>query len=494
MATGSPPILRHPATIRPAARVDLLRVRQQRSAGQERSQRAQVRGPRCRYPCRPGRLHQSQSRLSPHSQVPALNFSPLGRGLETLDAFQGFARRDFISLFLDYTESTISPDVFRRWCGISLLAGALERRCWVRVGRYQTYPNLYTVFVARPGVGKYIIEEVGELWRDTCRPGSEAKAFHVAPSNMTKAALLDRLALAVQRQDGPEGTPPHITHPMLVAAEEMGVLLPKYDGEFISVLNRIWNNPPIHEETRRTGKVQELSITFPQLNLLAGVQPGWLSCNLPDDAWTTGLTSRMMLIYAADPPDKDIFAEESGEAELRRQLLDHLGGLSTLKGEWRFSASGIERLRLWGRYGPPPIPTHSKLEHYVPRRTLHLIKLALVACVARDPLTRTIQAADLDRGLEWLLEAEALMPDIFRAMKGKSDSEVIEELHYHLTSLTALSGKPIHSSRVWDFLRDRVPSERIPRVIDTAVNSDIIAVCPDGSYQPRAKFNHRGIE
>ena len=101
-----------------------------------------------------------------------------------------------IQLFMSYTEQTPSPPIFRLWAGIALVAGALERRVWSSTGTLTTYPNLFVFLVGAPGVGKQVVDDVGELWGAACAPDGITPAFHVAPDNMTKASMIDELSKA----------------------------------------------------------------------------------------------------------------------------------------------------------------------------------------------------------------------------------------------------------------------------------------------------------
>ena len=405
----------------------------------------------------------------------------------------GLEGRDFISDFLSMTDSVISPEIHRKWSGISCLAGALERRVWARVGSRLTYPNLYVMLVAPPGSGKYIIETVGELWHGVLEPGTKTKALRVAPRSMTKASLVDTLAKCKQLKLLPSG-PPLEYHSMLIAAEEMSVLMPAYDLEYIGVLNEIYNNPTVpHTESRRTGAVREIEISFPQLNILAGVQPGWLGSVFPEEAWSTGLTSRMIMVYADAPPLKDIFDAGEDETELQEELLLRLGKVSQLYGEMAWDPDAEAKLRIWHLTGGPPAPTHSKLVYYKNRRTLNVIKLSLVSAVSRE--NPTIGLLDVTRAISWLCEAENLMPDIFRAMVGKSDHQVIEELHYFLVGLWRTNGgKPIHESHLFGFLRQRVPSEKISKIIEVAERSSVVSrYAGTDTYKPMPRSDF-GVE
>ncbi len=360
---------------------------------------------------------------------------------------------DFISDFFQLTQDDISPEIFRRWSAIALIAGALERRVWVRTGNLVTFPNLYTLLVAPPGVGKYIIETVRQLWTEAVEPGTKLPVFHVAPDSMTKASLVDNMAKAKTTRLLPGGGM-MTYHSLLVAAEEFSVLLPAYDMEYIGTLNSIYNNKPFHEETRRHGPAQQVKIELPQLNLLGGVQPSFLGSVLPED-----------IFHTSEIPH-----------EARRNLLLKLGKISQLHGEVSWSSEAQAHFGAWHLAGGPPVPQHSKLNHYVRNRSMNIIKLAAVSCVSRGHLLK-IELVDVQRAIEWLLEAERLMPDIFRDMIGKSDWQIIEEMHYFVMALY-LKGKPpkpIDGSLIYQFLAQRVPSDKPAKIMELAERSNVLA-------------------
>lgn len=395
---------------------------------------------------------------------------------------------------MSFTEGMLSPELFRKWAGIAAVAGALERRVWVKMGRFITFPNLYTMLVAPPGVGKYVIEEVRALWTLTVETGTKTPAFKVAPDSVTKASLMDELVKSKSTRLTPEG-PPLTYHSLLLSAEEFGVLLPAYDQEFIVTLNSIYNNKPLHRETRRTGSVREVTIELPQLNILAGVQPGWLASTFPEVAWSTGLTSRMIMVYASETPLQDLFADPGDQGEQRSTLLRRMSHFASLQGLMRWTPEAAAKVAEWHLAGGPPVPSHSKLEHYRRRRTsLHVPKLAMVSAASRTGRL-VIDLVDVERAIAWLLEAEVLMPDIFRAMIGKSDKEILEELHFFATAEWNRTGrKPLHDRAIIGFLSHRVPSDKIEKILAIADRANILVrVAGSDQYLPKPRHEH-GIE
>ena len=136
----------------------------------------------------------------------------------------------WIDGFFKYTAGHASPDLFRRWVAIAAVAGALERKVWVQTLGSKLYPNLYTVLVGPPGVGKTtVLSEVSRLWR-------ELTDHYVAPSSVTKASLIDCLEDAKRR----------ILRPglaLLIADEEILLLVNK------QLLHRLHLDSLLHHQT-----------------------------------------------------------------------------------------------------------------------------------------------------------------------------------------------------------------------------------------------------
>jgi hypothetical protein len=144
------------------------------------------------------------------------------------------------------------------------------------------------------------------------------------------------------------------------------------------------------------------------------------------------------------------------------------------------------------REGINPVPEHSKLQHYSTRRMQHLIKLSMISSLSRG-LSRRVIEADIERARDWLIEAEETMPDIFKEMAFKSDLQIIQDLHFFLWKIYLKEKKPIHLVRLRHFLLAKVPSDKIDRIIDMAVNANILTEASQGLYIPRPKQEH-GIE
>lgn len=393
--------------------------------------------------------------------------------------------KDWLELFLEYTEGIPSPDIFRLWSGIAALAGALERRVWIETARSKLYPNLYTLLVAPPGVGKsQAISHVTELWYAT-------KDLHVAPDNVTKPALIDAIQASSRKLVLSE-TGLMEFHSLLVSSSEFGVLVPAHDLEFLNTLNHIYDCPRNYRENRRSMGDNQVDITNPQLNILGGTQPAYLANLLPEEAWGMGFTARVIMVYSSRAINVPLFSTQEPRTTEFGYLIRRMREISKQFGAMDFTEEAKAEIERWANEGCQPVPTHSKLANYTSRRILHSLKLSIISAVSSQH--SVIELSDFDRGRSWLLAAEQTMPDIFREMVGKSDVQVIDELHFFCWQLWVKDKRPVHQARIVHFLQHRVPSDKVLRLIDIAVKANILdQIAGTDTYIPRPKSDH-GME
>ena len=392
---------------------------------------------------------------------------------------------DWIETFMDYSNGLPTPEVFRLWSAIGVVAGALEQRVWTQTGLKPLYPHLYTLLVAPPGVGKTnAIDLAMELIFQSKGVGQEG--FHIAPNSVTRASLIDTLAESGRKIIRPTGGLLEY-HSLFISAGEFGVLVPTHDLEFLSVLNSIYDVGRAHRERRRGGNLDQ-EIIRPQLNILAGTQPLFLGSLLPEEAWGMGTTSRLILIYAPIGPKVKIFLKRQERPDLEKSLVQGIRKLTKLIGEMVWTDEAMAYLQAWVDADCPPAPTHSKLQNYNPRRWLHVMKLSMISA-ASGGCRLSVEPKDFLRARTWLLDAEATMPDIFRDMAGRSDTQVLQDLHYFLWQLYNKEKKPIHESRVIHWMAAKAPSDKIGNILLVAEKSGMISVS-NGCYTPRPKHEH----
>lgn len=393
---------------------------------------------------------------------------------------------DWIDSFMAYTEGQPTPVRFRRWAAISAIAAALERRVWtITMGR-PTFPNLYVLLVGPPTAGKTVaIDIVYDFWRET-------KALHIAPKGMTTAALVDSLKEAAHNRLY-EGKLVEY-HSLQIAAPEFGTFIHAHDLEMMANLNDIWDSPRTYGQKRRhVNGGKTIEIMYPQLNILAGAQPGFLASVMPEEAWSMGFTSRLLMIYGQEAPQVSLFSGKTLQESTAKSLILQMTKMTKLHGQFQWTPQAAEEIERWYTTRLSPEPAHSRLQHYTGRRVRQFLKLLMVSAVARsvgEELESVIRLEDIERAREWLLEAESKMPDVFREMVLKSDVETIKELHFaSWQQFTNSKQKPLSSEFIYAFLSNRVPSEKIENIIKTACKSGYLEEFAPGVYKPRPLTN-----
>lgn len=383
----------------------------------------------------------------------------------------------WIESFEVTTAGLPSPDIFRRWSAISAIAATLERRVYVSTSMSVVYPNMFVLLVAPPGVGKSVgIKHASDLVMRTNK-------IAMAPEDVTKASLID----AMQEAKKIFTVPPKIMleyHSLFVSADELGVLLPSHDLAFLNTLNVLYDNRPRYKETRRH-REKDLILEAPQINILAGTQPDYMGTLLPAEAWGMGFMTRIMMIYHGKPSKPKLFGPKGVKLDTK-DLLHDLNMVAELHGEFTWHPDAEAELTEWYGRDLEPVPTHSKLKHYVARRVLHVLKLSMISSAARRN-DLVIEVEDVDRARAWLLEAEALMPEVFKDMGGSSDKQVIEDLHYYLWEIWAKTKAPIHRSRIDTFLMARTPAYNAENIVRLCVGAKILIDKGGDLFEPGEK-------
>lgn len=92
---------------------------------------------------------------------------------------------------MEYTDNKGSSSIYRKWSAIFAIGAALERKVWITTAKGKLYPNQYIVLVGGAGIGKSLSTNiVDEFLRTLSTPETP---FHLAPTSVTKASLIDSL-------------------------------------------------------------------------------------------------------------------------------------------------------------------------------------------------------------------------------------------------------------------------------------------------------------
>ena len=367
----------------------------------------------------------------------------------------------------------------------------MERRLWISTGSGPLYPNLFTLLVGPAGIGK------GTALRKSRLLIKAVKELKLSPTNMSGAACIDALVGANRKIVDMQRLPPYLEYNSLfIHIPEFSTLLPIYESDLLATLTDLYDCQTF-EEKKRTNKT-EIIIPNPQFNMLAGTTPSYLNQLMPAGAWDQGFISRVIMVFSGERIIKDIgldITEEEKEHPLWLGLIDDLQKIANLYGKIAWQPEAAAAMNAWHKAGGPPVPNHPKLQHYVSRRSAHLMKLCMVVSVSRgDDLNITVE--DYQTAQSILLETEFYMGDIFKAMVTGGDSASMDEVfHYVFNTYMARKFQPLSQAEIVTFIQTKVPAHSVMRVLEIMVRGNMLEVTGADNrglplYKPMAKQLH----
>jgi hypothetical protein len=393
---------------------------------------------------------------------------------------------NFIDSFLAYTEGKGSPRLYRLWSAIFTVGAVCERKVWLTTAKGRLYPNQYILLVGGAGIGKSLCTNiVYDLLNEVRTPDTP---FHIAPTSVTKASLIDSLSEAERRIIRPMESPAVISfNSLTIIPNEFGVFLPSWEGDFMSSLTDLWDCKH-YSETRRTHKIN-ISIPNTQLNMFSATTPAYLTSLLPEGAWEQGFMARILVVFSGELIHTNLFQvfdeDDAGWADLVHDLKD----MYKTYGEMEVSEEAKFAINDWSRQGGPPAPDHPKLTSYCARRAAHVLKLSLVASMASGD-TRVVTIDHFAEALDWLAGLEKFMPDVFKSMKVGGDGRAIEECWHFAYEVYLKTKEPVPEHRIVQFLQEKVPVHNITRILDVMERSKLLekkfTASGGTGYQPLA--------
>lgn len=194
--------------------------------------------------------------------------------------------------YLDYTSGHEAPEDFHVWVGLTIIGSAIRRRAWINNVYHNYYPNLYTILISPPGVGKKTtaINIGADILREAvpeCRIISE---------KCTPEALAKRLSrpLEIHKESG--GMKIEARAEGLILAPELTVFLgaEQYNAGLIMFLTRLYdcaNVQDIETISRGLEKLKHVCVS-----LLGATTPSEIDRAIPSSARGGGFMSRLCLV------------------------------------------------------------------------------------------------------------------------------------------------------------------------------------------------------
>jgi nitrogen regulatory protein PII len=369
--------------------------------------------------------------------------------------------QNWLDGYAEYTSQTESPRRFNKWSGIAALAAALRKKVKFQLGRLSTYPNLYVVLVAEPGVAR----KTQALSYATDLTYKVDSILHSADST-TRESLIEDLENAKQEQSMADGG--ILLHNSLsIISREFESFLgqKKENARMLVLLTDLFDcgDRPWEYKTKNKGK-NILNAVF--LNLLAATTPESLASSLPSSAIGGGLTSRILFVWATEKTKKFAIPPRPSEV-LVKALVQDLEAISRIAGVYEFSpeceANWITWYETYDNESIYRICKDRAFSGWYSRKSVFVLKLAQILTAAKTN-SMVIEWNTVQEALELLEEIERDMDKAFTAV-GRSDITV------DVTAVCSIIEKyeSIHEKQLLHLVYRDMDANKFDNVMATAI-------------------------
>ncbi len=363
---------------------------------------------------------------------------------------------DWLDSYIEYTDSAESPLSYHTWCGLSVIAGALQRRVYLRWGLGQViYPNLYAVLVGasgrtRKGVAISIAKDLLK----------KIQGISIAPeSSSGRQAMILAMkranALFTDPTDGRQKAHCSIT----AFSEELSVFLGQSDIAYLSNLTD-WYDSKDDWEYESVGRGKD-TLEGLCVNLMGATAPDWLQSMIPAEAVGGGFTSR--IIFVVEEKKRKTVPEHTmtpRESKLQELLLNDLERISQLSGQIIFSEDAKQLYIDWyvdqdeKLSAGLPVIDDPRFAGYCERRATHIRKLMIISAVSHND-DLIIQPEDFLRSKKLLETVEVNMSKTFGGLGRAKNSDILENIKKYLQQMRMSTRKIVMAK----FYRDITPQD-----------------------------------
>lgn len=372
--------------------------------------------------------------------------------------------------FVELTDGTDVPLIFRKWIGVGMVAAALGRNSYavMHTSKGAFYPNFYIVLVAEPGVGKTIALKMAQ------KVMREVPNVSLGPNKISPSRLLTRLAMLTGEAERENADSlPKADANIALFLDEFGSLVDKYDAEFMEMMSELWNSPSYYEYS--TQKRGEESLHNVCINMVAGTQPSWFTEGFNPIVLEQGFPARLILVFSSEVK-KGIDPFSSEDWKTKRSIKDLAVALekrTQMKGQYAWSTGAMDFYRELHNNEFKPIPTEPLLRHYNTRRHFHLAKLAMV--IAASNHTRlVIGEADIREAWDMMLEVEGNMGGALLSAGGNKYRPLELEVGAIVRRHFERTRKPLSEAVLRQFLAAHVSGMEADQIINSAMGQKLI--------------------
>ena len=316
---------------------------------------------------------------------------------------------DWINSYLDYTSDTEPRESYRRWCAVSAIASALQRKVFLPWGDMEVfYPNMYIVLVGPPAARK------GTAMRPV-----EAMLANLgiitAGDETSRQYLIKILEEADQNSTDIDDGIVYNHSSISIISSELTVFLGMQNVGLLTVLCDLYDcKSSFKYSTHAHG---DQIVTNVWVNLLGATTPTNIQTALPSDAICSGFTSRTVFVFE-EGKSRIVVKPSLTERQKRLQeaLIKDLNAINLMCGPFAHTQEFEDAYGEWrcNSEENPPFG-EPKLEFYLQRRHVHLLKLSMIYSASRGE-DKLVTIQDFNNARTSLESVEKKMPNVFRGV------------------------------------------------------------------------------
>lgn len=313
---------------------------------------------------------------------------------------------DWLSAYFTYAKDGFCPDRFHFWTGVSVVAGALERKVWINQKGRHTFPNLYCFLIAHPGEGKSTASDIGVFDFLRALKTPEGKdSISVLPAQMSDAYFAQKMAHRSKFYVGAQELI-QCSHYFYISEASNSLKELSGGGELTAALTDFYDCP--RKWVKGTVGKGEVIAENLCCNALVGCTFSYLKEMFPDERIMGGFASRILYVAAKETKTRYAKWEPDGRNPLTRdKLLDDLQMINNLKGQFTVTPEYGATFEDWfPKHDAARRSMKSEREQaFMARKHTNILKLSMV-CAASEHTLR-LEKKHWERALEIYAEVES---------------------------------------------------------------------------------------
>lgn len=309
----------------------------------------------------------------------------------------------FLQDYLYYNEENECPRDYHLWSALVVLAAANGRRVYCNRGYQCLHTMLYVTLVGKQGTRKSTAKDIArDMFVDAC-PDIPVGAAVQSREDIVKFMSSEHCLRAMNINGEPVEY-----RPMVFFVNELKNWLSINPGAMIEFLTDIYDRKYFDASTIKHGMQK---IVHPCVNILACETPEWIIDKLKAKIISGGFARRMIYVYITDEQQtkRIAFPKPTADMEAARQrCVAHLQKISSIAGEFKWSADGYKFFEDW--YNNMGKPADEVMAGYYRSKHDQLIKVSMCLALAEDDPQLLLTKDLLETGLALLDSIEKNMP------------------------------------------------------------------------------------